>query len=57
MRIFLSGAATAFILAGVAWFGLGHLQESVANAYNDHASVRLDYQEAVNNFGRQEYND
>jgi hypothetical protein len=52
MRVFILAAAAAVVIAVVAQFGLSAIQKSSAQAYATSAA-RLDYQERVNNYGRE----
>jgi hypothetical protein len=51
MRVFTLSVITALLLGTAAWFGLGALQESSADAFAT-SSTRLDQQEAVDFYGR-----
>jgi hypothetical protein len=51
MRVFTLSVIAALLLGTAAWFGLGALQESSADAFAT-SSTRLDQQEAVDFYGR-----
>ena len=52
MRVFVTAVAAAIVIAVVAALGLNAIQETANKAFATSA-VRLDQQEAVNNYGRQ----
>jgi len=51
MRVFALSVLAAVLLGTAAWFGLGAIQESSADAFAT-SSTRLDRQEAVDFYGR-----
>jgi hypothetical protein len=52
MRVFILSVATAAVLGLGCAYGLGSIQQSIANVEVG-SSVRLDQQEAVNDYGRE----
>jgi PBP1b-binding outer membrane lipoprotein LpoB len=53
MKIYSIAVLMALVLAGCGAFVLSSIQETVAQA-NTTGSARLDYQEAVNSYGRED---